>query len=738
MRMRIWQSNTKSKKEAASTRPRAATEYTPVEVERLPKRTTVGLTGWFEGETAIVVVDFDEVRDVAAIEAYFPATRTARSGSGKGLHKYYQVCCTAETQPHNENHPPLTEIGAQMAAAIDTRGKGGIIFMPPTHFTDHPGPYEWIDSREPTVLTLTEYYRLLDGVIGAKLLITQDNRSIAIREEWVYVDQPMRRGFELIKDGTIDLHGARPNPEVAEFEYWAGLFREAISRGYDLQDLFLELAAHQPAFDEATTRQQLPYLHKSPPSRQFYEKLFPKRTCPEAWQDQHEIEFTDKFLQSFQREYQPRYEFRWVIENKEWRYYCDPNHVMAPAEFMDAIIIQWWQLAHPDDPLSARAMDLMLRKLKAITCTSLANYDKDTVYALLTQTLDAGKLIPNSPKNWTFRCLKRTIVPVENSKIQAFISDLRAATDDWEAILSYYAAIVQRIKLPYFLIFLGKPSAGKSPYCKLAEDLFAGWVGKVDFTKLGDPGGLATIWNNRVGIDSDVNMSYMNNATIAVLKKIYSDDGEISVRLLYQNPFDVKLDFSLICASNQLPKIPAGINASALYKRVYICQFDKALFYDDPVFTARMSDPAFHDMLFSYLCDYPVVNYRTVVDTDQFILRTERLWRHSAYPVLTYIEQHYVRSTDIDDYVLQQTIIRDVIPWLQEEGISLPANLGAEITEAVHQIGGSKCQREKSTAYIGIVSLAEVNLNRVTEEDTQRAAKTIDALFSTIKRDPPP
>lgn len=328
-----------------------------------------------------------------------------------------------------------------------------------------------------------------------------------------------------------------------------------------------------------------------------------------------------------------------------------------------------------------------------------------------------GILCPNCPDYYTYKEYPFNLLfPLELSHrldISFMLHHFKLVTSDWEEICWWVGNCIRHMPMEYYLIFLGQPSGGKSPWAKTIKNVF-GTVGTDGYDQLGDKGGLATSWDKDINIDFDANIAYLTSQTVSKIKQIFGDDPTQNVRILYKNPFQAKISPYMLVLINTMPKIPQGVNSSALFKRTYICEFNQQL-QDNHDFKAMIEDPEFID-LFGSFCywksfedklkngEYCNRRYNRLAD---FIAQTERQWMDSAYPVRKAINYLLRRSTNPDDEINQRTISIVVQKWFQDKtlnplNVSLPANLIGDITEAIGLLGGDKCQRNKTKVYEGV------------------------------------
>ena len=298
-----------------------------------------------------------------------------------------------------------------------------------------------------------------------------------------------------------------------------------------------------------------------------------------------------------------------------------------------------------------------------------------------------------------------------------FIENLKKATDDWEPVLSYLASIVQQKKLKYVMLFVGPPSYGKSPYLLMALKLIGEKLSAVfSMDKVGEPSGMATIYDKILGVDEDMNMAYVKNSFFTAVKKLCGDGESLDIKLLYQDPFQVKSHVAALAGTNQTGKITQGVEEAGLYKRVYLSLFNKQVFADDDTFLDQLLSQANLERVFSYLMNYEIIDQRKAMGIEAFVKRTGNLWRASAYPVYSIMALKYQRVLDDDRFVVVGDVIEYVIGELNKKGIAPPQYLTSEITATINLLGGTKASRNKKPSYIGIIDLDPPTLEDLKEE----------------------
>lgn len=266
-----------SKKKAAQFNRKLLSPIDLSLAEDHPHQNFIIATGTYTDGYALCVVDFDgHSISFPAIKSLFPKTRCVQTGSG-GIHLYYKVRCAESEIPRNSQKLPLTDLGKTMAENIDIRGFNGIVFAPPSLFTEHIRRYTYLLEIEPTELTLAQWQRLLEAIFATPTEF-QVLETAKLSEKPSEAAKPIRPFFQQLLDGKVDLMEVMKRSGLPEHVIWLSLWRECRCCGIFPDTVHAALAASQPEYDREATIAQL----QSPsvqarmskrPSAKLYRKL---------------------------------------------------------------------------------------------------------------------------------------------------------------------------------------------------------------------------------------------------------------------------------------------------------------------------------------------------------------------------------------------------------------------------------------------------------------------------------
>jgi hypothetical protein len=331
-----------------------------------------------------------------------------------------------------------------------------------------------------------------------------------------------------------------------------------------------------------------------------------------------------------------------------------------------------------------------------------------------------GHLRDMKADDFQLRIYHFNLLPMENVKEAEWRPALLQATRDADVVCHYVGGCLRREMSEYFLSFLGSPSSGKSPWLKKISRIIGNEnVGRDPLAQLGAIGGLNTWYESCINIDSDADMPYLHKDVFGIVKRIFGDDDEVAVRLLYLGNFRADMLGYMIFATNQLPKIVGGVDSNAIFKRCYCCEFLNT-FEDDPAFKLWLDQPELSDQIGSYCFYLPTKSWRLDMGLSNFIHRTQELWNNSAYPIRTILRGLIQRTTDPELYITRAELAMIIADELSGKGIALPINLIAEITESIRLMGGDKCQRGKREAYEGVEWIARETKKIIPKEAPKR------------------
>lgn len=226
-------------------------------------------------------------------------TYVVSTGSG-GIHIYYYTDIEIENEKGlipNDEYSKLK--------AIDIRGKGGIIFAEGCKFSEHPYSYRALTNKEPKKITAEKFKQILAHF--TKKMVEKPITTSDKKEEIHPKKINIRKGFQLILDGTIDLSKVDVDKE---FNVWKLLFRELYWCGQDINKARTQLALTQTEYDSEETDRQLKYhfddilKYKRPSSNIYKEEIVP--LIP-----QEELVFNSEIIY----EIQPEKEFATLEDN---------------------------------------------------------------------------------------------------------------------------------------------------------------------------------------------------------------------------------------------------------------------------------------------------------------------------------------------------------------------------------------------------------------------------------------
>ncbi len=173
---------------------------------------------------------------------------------------------------------------------VDVRGEGGIVFFPPTKFSDSPESYKeiWKLSKDGFMLEIqnSKILKFIDDIymhpdsISKKeeKFISPDNNDKGTFDEKIRnMRKPLR---DLVSPGARNIERISNETGKKEFLYWKALWIEAKTNKINVDTMFDLLAKYQPSFDKATTICQLPHVGKTPFSNEKLSELFPDYDIP--------------------------------------------------------------------------------------------------------------------------------------------------------------------------------------------------------------------------------------------------------------------------------------------------------------------------------------------------------------------------------------------------------------------------------------------------------------------------
>lgn len=631
-------------------------------------------------------------------------------------------------------------------------GYGGIVFAPKTKWSNRDKPYAVHTTKLCEEMGKATELKIFIRNLIKGWMPTKAERiaGATARKAWsgespVEIRQAaldILTGKYQIGHGTDDISG------LPEMLYWVFLFSELNDAGHPPESLFDQLGATQPEFSQEETEKQLTYktLDKHFTDKK-YSELFPEYPSPKLERAKRKAEKAKARLEKkAEKAAEEDLEKVWTSELQEI-FQADKSIVWAHRKG-DKMTTGVWREQHDNgafEVISAAVMEKKVTKIlldhgKMVNNSSLEfamkiaraecdidpdQFDPNFAYLIADKLVFDARDQQFHPLDQTLKftsCQDRHLVPVDRYS-KALIENvvLGIVTSQKSAIKTTPIPIIETINqaqtlkqwlinmvhLDYedrmMLLLVGLPNASKTLITNIIHGMFRGMSGTFQFTKLGENGGWATIYDKRVGVQNDSNGGFANGDCCEKVKESQSNFKAITLRLLYGNPFEAIVAIFLALASNNLPMIPENYADNSLWKRfcILFCpnQFPKCLALEE-----MLQDPEFLDQMFSYLMAHPAVQTRQLSEND-WNERSESLYKWSSRPIEWVINQNYERTLECDaDGEEIHVRMVDVIETLQIEyslrEMELPKQIRDKIIKEVERMGGAYHRSQKTGDYI--------------------------------------
>jgi hypothetical protein len=235
------------------------------------------------------------------------------------------------------------------------------------------------------------------------------------------------------------------------------------------------------------------------------------------------------------------------------------------------------------------------------------------------------------------------------------------------------------------LVLIGPASAAKSIIVDVLNNMFPTSSGAFRIQDLGKNGGLANVYNKRIGTQNELNGGWIIKESLEKFKDILSNISKLIVRNLYDNPFEVKMNINLIIASNQLPKIPDGFESNSTYKR-FLLLFCPNIFTQNEDLVREFEDPDFLDALMSIFLSHPPVTI--IDDLADLIKRNKKLYQWSCDPIQRIVDKLYVKDYSNLEGFYARDVYTEILSHLERENAIIPRSLATKINDAIGFLGG--------------------------------------------------
>jgi hypothetical protein len=228
------------------------------------------VTGNVPGQNyKIVAFDLDgDLRDVGlCLETFkdhglFPLM--INSTANNGLHFIF-VCDKLHDVRNAQGNRIAKGIFPEWVEEIHIRGDGGLIYFPPTEYTDGMHPYGTLLEFEPVMLKSKRIIEFIKKIYDVPY--NQEKMKVEIEVLRKDLDSlvhgsvsVMRKPLRDLVLGCIDIEELSKKTRRLEYLYWKAIWLEAIYKKVDYNVLMRLLEKNQPAFDREETIRQLNYL----------------------------------------------------------------------------------------------------------------------------------------------------------------------------------------------------------------------------------------------------------------------------------------------------------------------------------------------------------------------------------------------------------------------------------------------------------------------------------------------
>ena len=245
------------------------------------------------------------------------------------------------------------------------------------------------------------------------------------------------------------------------------------------------------------------------------------------------------------------------------------------------------------------------------------------------------------------------------------------------------------------LFLLGEGANGKSVFLDVLKYIFGTYAGVITAKALTDrnansiPSDIAALANKRFVMMSEFpEHAPLNTATV---KSITGGD-EITARHLYREWFEFKPQFQVVCALNDLPKLPWV--DEAYFRRVRIVPFNR-------IFEPFERDKSLHttlkaeaDGIMRWIVEgYQLYREKGLEPTPLMEAYLDE-YRTNSDPIYQFVDSH-IEETDENDFIPVQTMLDAVTHYCRRQGLDSPTEkltrkrlrelLGATVQKRVGQ-----------------------------------------------------
>jgi len=236
-----------------------------------------------DSEYSTVVVDFDgelyrpDLLSIARTLRYFKIEPMEVTWTNnRGLHF---ICFSDRGGVRNSQGKRLKHgVFPTAVKHMDIRGSGGLLYYPPTHFSDGIQAYKTIwRSTSLNIIPSEQFQELKDSVYLKPTKAQQESLKKQVKElqadlNLVISDrlQCLRYPFRLLMSKNApDIEVISASTGVMEFLYWNALWREVICSGFSEELAHRLLKRYQPKYDREETLTQINYHCRGEDKRPF-------------------------------------------------------------------------------------------------------------------------------------------------------------------------------------------------------------------------------------------------------------------------------------------------------------------------------------------------------------------------------------------------------------------------------------------------------------------------------------
>jgi phage/plasmid-associated DNA primase len=277
-----------------------------------------------------------------------------------------------------------------------------------------------------------------------------------------------------------------------------------------------------------------------------------------------------------------------------------------------------------------------------------------------------------------------------------------------DRLLQHFINIVHRdFSQKIFVMIYGKAGGGKSTLLNIPANLYGDdLTSATDIYRMGRKFGLEDCYDKRINVDSDMPTKKMSPDIVATLKKItggvHGSDNKMVVEKKGVGIFSVHIHCFFLFGCNQLAKWEEDSlqEVESIMRRALLVKYE-SFAIDCAGLEEITLDPEFLDKIYTWLLHQPVAPVKNI-DKASWVKETQKEWFLDCDPLMGVLNDLYESSDSDKDTVPCREVYDKALAELQDQNLTIPKNLMAQITISLMAMGVRKNTTKNNPKYLRI------------------------------------